>query len=170
MDAPGRQSDPATAADQNPAAWPSRRESLGRMVNHSTILLMISIGFLILILAFLILFHENANATNGYRLRGLERERAVLLLEQEVLNMQVAQFQALQNLNSDLQVTTMIPARNIRYVKLADLQPPPKSVSSAASKASAGSVGSVASVSSLRSSAVGSAASFRSSFGAPSKN
>lgn len=99
----------------------AKRESLGRMVNHSTVLLMVSIGVIILILAFLILFHENANATNGYRLRSLERERSVLMLEQEVLNMQVAQFQALQNLNADPQVSGMIQPKTVRYVRTADI-------------------------------------------------
>lgn len=92
-----------------------RRESLGRMVTSSTVLLMSVIGTLILILAFLILFHENANATNGYRLRNLERDRSVLLLELEILNMQVAQAQALENLNADPQVQAMVAPRNPRY-------------------------------------------------------
>ena len=86
------------------------------MVNSSTVLLMTVIGALILLLAFLILFHENANATNGYRLRNLERDRAVLLLELEVLNMQVAQAQALESLNHDPQVEAMIQVRNPRYI------------------------------------------------------
>ena len=62
-----------------------RRASLGRLVTQSTALLMVCIGTLILLLALLILFHENANATKGYRLRTLEHERTQLLLEQEVL-------------------------------------------------------------------------------------
>ena len=131
-----------------------RRESLGRMVNHSTILLMVCIGFLILALAFLILFHENANATNGYRLRGLERERSVLLLEQEVLNMQVAQFQALQNLNADPQVTGMIVSKNIRYVRLADLEPKSSSSSSAASSVQVQQTGATLSVGSSAASSI----------------
>lgn len=87
------------------------------MVNQSTALLMVCIGTLILFLAFLILFHENANATKGYRLRSLERERSLLLLEQEVLNMQIAEAQALQNLRDDSQIQGMIPVRNAKYVE-----------------------------------------------------
>ncbi len=74
------------------------------------------IGALILMLAFLILFHENANATNGYRLRNLESERSALLLELEILNMQAAQAQALESLNMDKQVQAMVPVKNARYV------------------------------------------------------
>ncbi len=93
-----------------------RRLSLGRLVTQSTALLMICIGSLILILALLILFHENATATKGYELRGLERERTMLLLEQEVLNMQIADAQALDRLKDDPIITGMTVAANARYV------------------------------------------------------
>jgi len=78
-------------------------------------LLMASIGSLILILALLILFHQNANATKGYMLRTLERQRSKLLLEEEVLKMQVAESQALQQLEGDNQVQAMIPMKKARY-------------------------------------------------------
>ncbi len=84
------------------------RSSLGRLVNQSTILLMVSIGSL---------FHQNANATKGYMLRTLERERSRLLLEQEVLNMQVAEAQALKNLEEDKIVQAMLPARKPIYTQ-----------------------------------------------------
>lgn len=100
----------------------THRQSLGRMVTQSTALLMTAIGTLILLLAFLILFHENSNATNGYRLRNLERERSVLLLEQEVLNMEVAQAQALDSLQQDPQVQAMAVVKTMRYVRQSDLQ------------------------------------------------
>lgn len=87
------------------------------MVNQSTALLMAAIGSLILILALLILFHENANATKGYRLRSLERERSVLMLEQEVLNMHIAESQAMETLQNDKLTQVMIPIRNARYTQ-----------------------------------------------------
>ncbi|MBT4120046.1 MAG: hypothetical protein HOG89_05640 [Candidatus Peribacter sp.] len=95
----------------------SRRSSLGRMVNQSTVLLMASIGALILLLALLILFHQNSNATKGYLLRNLEKERSHLLLEQEVLNMQVAKAQAMEKIENDRQVQTMIPVKKPIYTK-----------------------------------------------------
>ena len=94
----------------------TRRSSLGRMVNQSTVLLMVAIGALIFLLALLILFHQNANATKGYQLRNLERERSKLLLEEEVLNMEVAQSQALEKLQNDRQIQTMVPIKNAQYV------------------------------------------------------
>lgn len=90
------------------------------MVNQSTMLLMACIGALILVLALLILFHENANATKGYRLRSLERERTALLLEEEILNMQVAEAQAMETLKSDRFVQVMVPVRNAKFIE-ADL-------------------------------------------------
>jgi hypothetical protein len=94
-----------------------RRASLGRIVDQSTMLLMGSIGALILILALFILFHENANATKGYRLRTLERERTRLLLEEEVLKMRVAEAQAIGHLQEDAKIQAMIPMGKVTYVR-----------------------------------------------------
>ncbi|MFH0851444.1 MAG: hypothetical protein V1876_01720 [Candidatus Peregrinibacteria bacterium] len=96
---------------------PPFRASLGRMVNQSTILLMVCIGSLILILALFILFHQNATATKGYQLRNLERERSQLLLEEEILNMQVAEAQALHQLSEDSVVQAMVALKNPRYIQ-----------------------------------------------------
>ena len=94
-----------------------RRASLGRLVSQSTALLMVCIGALILILALLILFHENANATKGYNLRKLENQRSILLLQQEVFNMQIAEAQALEHLQNDPSIAAMIPADKLRYTQ-----------------------------------------------------
>lgn len=87
------------------------------MVNQGTVMLMLAIGSLILTLALLILFHQNATATKGYMLRNLERERSQLLLEEEILNMQVAEAQAIRRLADDPFVQAMIPAKSPRYVQ-----------------------------------------------------
>ncbi|PIR48247.1 hypothetical protein COU80_05460 [Candidatus Peregrinibacteria bacterium CG10_big_fil_rev_8_21_14_0_10_55_24] len=87
------------------------------MVNQSTVLLMFSIGAIILTLALLILFHQNSNATKGYLLRNLERERSQLLLEEEVLKMQVAGAQALKSLEEESQIQTMMPLKDPRYTQ-----------------------------------------------------
>jgi hypothetical protein len=93
-----------------------RRSSLGRMMQQSTMLLMLSIGSLILLLALIILFHENANATEGYRLRTLERERNQLHLEREVLNMQIAEAQSLENLSKDSRISIMLTPKKPTYI------------------------------------------------------
>lgn len=94
-----------------------QRSSLGRMVNQGTVLLMVSIGTIILVLALLILFHQNANATKGYILRTLERERSELLLQEEVLNMQLAEAQALEQLQQDKQIQAMAGVRGPTYTE-----------------------------------------------------
>lgn len=94
----------------------TRRSSLGKLIDQSTVLLMVCIGSLILLLALMILFHENANATKGYRLRTLEYERSQLLLEEEVQKMQVAQQQSLETLQNDPKIDAMIQAKQKSYV------------------------------------------------------
>lgn len=94
----------------------TRRSSLGKLIDQSTVLLMVCIGSLILLLALMILFHENANATKGYRLRTLEHERSQLLLEEEVQKMQVAQEQSLETLQNDPKIQAMIQTQKKTYV------------------------------------------------------
>lgn len=87
------------------------------MVEQSTLLLLIVIGVLILVLAFFILFHQNANATKGYQLRTLERERSQLLLEEEVLKMEIAESQALEQLQQDKRIRLMVAPRVTEYAE-----------------------------------------------------
>lgn len=100
------------------AAFP-HRSSLGRLIDQSTVLLMLSIGSLILILALLILFHQNSNATKGYQLRNLERQRSQLLMQEEVLNMQVARAQAMEKIESDHQIQKMAQVKKPEYTTIA---------------------------------------------------
>lgn len=83
----------------------------------STALLLTTIGTLIVVLALLILFHQNMNATKGYRLRSLERERSQLLLEQEVQNMEIAKAQALETLEADNKVQSMKGVKKPQYIR-----------------------------------------------------
>ncbi|MSR67518.1 hypothetical protein EXS65_01670 [Candidatus Peribacteria bacterium] len=94
-----------------------RRHSLGRMMHSSTALLLSVIGALIVLLALLILFHHNLNATKGYKLRTLERARSQLLLEQEVLSMQIAKSHSLDALQNDPQIFTMQKPVKPKYVQ-----------------------------------------------------
>jgi len=81
-------------------------------------LLLVVVGTLIIVLALLILFHHNLNATKGYKLRTLERARSQLLLEQEVLNMQIAKSQALETLSTDPIVLTMQKVKRPQYIQV----------------------------------------------------
>ena len=76
-------------------------------MRSSTVLLLFVIALLIITLALLILFHHNLNATKGYRLRTLEYGRTQLLLEQEILNMRIAESQSLESLQQSPQIRAM---------------------------------------------------------------
>lgn len=78
---------------------------------------MVAIGALIIILAMLILFHQNANATKGYMLRTLNRERSRLQLNEEVLKLELTQEQSLENIESDTRIRSMLDASNLEYTE-----------------------------------------------------
>jgi len=99
------------------AELPQRRASLGRMMSISAALLLFVTGVLIVLLALLILFNENHNATKGYRLRTLERERSQLLLTEEVLKTRIADAQALATFQNDPQILGMVEMRRPQYVE-----------------------------------------------------
>lgn len=96
---------------------PLRRQSLGSMMSASTATLLCATGILIIFLALIILFNQNYNATKGYKLRTLERERSQLLLTEEVLKMHIAQAQALSTFQNDPVINTMVQATNPMYVR-----------------------------------------------------
>lgn len=87
------------------------------MVSASTATLLFVTGILIIMLAMLILFNENHNATKGYKLRTLERERSQLLLTEEILKMHIAEAQALNTFQNDPIINAMIPMKGQKYVR-----------------------------------------------------
>lgn len=87
------------------------------MIDQSTMLLMVSIGVLILFLALVILFYQNANATKGYQLRSLERERSQLYLEEEIVRMRIAEEQAVAHLQEDEKILSMVSVTRPQYVE-----------------------------------------------------
>lgn len=104
------------AVSPSTASTSIRRNSLGRLVTGSTMLLLCTIGALIIVLALLILFHQNMNATKGYRLRSLEHVRNQLLLQQEILNMEIAKAQSIAVLQMDSKIQTMTKATKPKYI------------------------------------------------------
>jgi uncharacterized membrane protein len=87
------------------------------MIENSTVMLMCVIAALIVILALLILFHHNLNATKGYTLRTLEHTRSELLLQEEVLNMQIAKAQSLDAIANDSLILSMQPVKKPQYAE-----------------------------------------------------
>ncbi|MBT4241069.1 hypothetical protein HOD71_04210 [Candidatus Peribacteria bacterium] len=96
---------------------PEKRQTLGRMVTASTVTLLFSTGALIVVLALLILFNENYNATKGYKLRTLERERSQLLLTEEILKMHIAEAQALDTFENDPAILAMPRMKRAKYIE-----------------------------------------------------
>lgn len=79
--------------------------------------LLVATGTLIILLALLILFNENYNATKGYKLRTLERERSQLLLAEELLKMRLSEAQALVTFQTDPQILGMVQVTAPAYVR-----------------------------------------------------
>ncbi len=86
-------------------------------MSASTLTLLIATGGLIVLLALLILFNENYNATKGYKLRTLERERSQLLLTEELLMTHIAKAQALETLLQDPHILGMVEVERVGYVE-----------------------------------------------------
>ena len=86
-------------------------------MSASTVTLLFVTAVLIILLALLILFNENYNATKGYKLRTLERERSQLILTEEVLKMRIAEAQALNTFQSDPQILSMVKVKGADYVR-----------------------------------------------------
>jgi hypothetical protein len=97
------------------SSLPERRQSLNQMVTASTATLLFITGALIVMLALLILFNENYNATKGYKLRTLERERSQLLLTEEILKMHISEAQSLNTFLTDPKINSMIQVKNPQY-------------------------------------------------------
>ena len=87
------------------------------MVSASTVTLLFVTGVLIILLALMILFNENYNATKGYKLRTLERERSQLLLTEELLKMRIAEAQALNTFQNDPMILAMPKVTKPRYMQ-----------------------------------------------------
>jgi hypothetical protein len=87
------------------------------MMSMSTITLLIATGALIIMLALLILFNENYNATKGYKLKTLELERSQLLRTEEILNMHLAEAQSLRTFQEDPQILGMLKIGELQYLR-----------------------------------------------------
>lgn len=99
------------------AELPHRKPSLDRLISWSTATLLTVTAGLIILLAILILLHQNYNATKGYRLRTLERGRTQLLLSLEQINTMIAEVQSLTSLQRDTQILGMVKVTKPQYLR-----------------------------------------------------
>ena len=79
----------------------------------STFIAMLSLIILLLIYYVWIL---NVNATKGYDIRELEREKRELSIEKELLDVKLAELESLSNISSEDDLENMEDARNPEYL------------------------------------------------------
>jgi hypothetical protein len=63
------------------------------------------------------LANANRNATKGYALKTLEKERSRLVTENEIWSMQIAKVQALTNLQNDPKIMNMVKANEPLFIR-----------------------------------------------------
>lgn len=63
----------------------------------------------------------NINATKWYTIRNLEIERRNLVVEENLLNMKIAEVQSLNNIFSDSIITSMQPVDSPKFLVLKDV-------------------------------------------------
>jgi len=72
---------------------------------------------LIAFISLVYLAHANRNATKGYAIKNLEIERSRLMTDNEVLDMEIAQVKALDNLQNDPKILSMIKSEQPKFVR-----------------------------------------------------
>jgi len=85
-----------------------RKNTLSQKVEVSVNALVFAIIVLVALISLAYLANANRNATKGYALKNLEVERSQLLTENEVWDMEIAQTQALANIQNDPKVKSMV--------------------------------------------------------------
>ena len=85
-----------------------RKNTLSQRVDLSVNALVFVIIGLVVIISLAYLANANKNATKGYALKNLEAKRADLLTENEVMDMEIARVQALDNIQNDPKVKSMV--------------------------------------------------------------
>jgi hypothetical protein len=79
-----------------------------------------SLGFIILLLLFslslLYLSQSNKMAVKGYDIAGLEKEKEALMEERERLEIESSRLQSIQQIESGLKESGMVPVKKINYI------------------------------------------------------
>ncbi len=91
-----------------------RKNTLSRKVELGMNSLVVLIGIFVLIISFLYLAHANKNATKGYALKTLEQERQELVMENDKLDMRIAEVRSL----GALRTPEMVKVKNPAFIRL----------------------------------------------------
>ncbi len=84
-----------------------------RLSRASIIVSVVSMAF---VLGLLYLSQSNQMATSGYDIAKLERQQAELKLDNERLQIEASRLQSIQNLDSAVAKSGMVPVSKINYV------------------------------------------------------
>ena len=102
--------------DYNPN-FKLRSKTLSHKVEVGINALLFVIITLVTLIFLAYLANANRNATKGYALKNLELKRSNLLTENEVWDMEIAKVQALENIQKDPKIQTMVKANEPMYVR-----------------------------------------------------
>ncbi len=96
---------------------PIRKKPLSKRLEIGITMVLIVMGLVLSLLSLSFLFFANSQATQGFHLKTLQEQRADLMLSNEVLAMQIAGTEALDNLEENGQVKKMVNAESPLYLK-----------------------------------------------------
>jgi len=94
-----------------------RKNTLSQKVEVSVNALVFVIIVLVALISLAYLANANKNATKGYALKNLEVERSHLITENEVWDMEIAQTQALANIQNDPKVKSMVKTDTPLFIR-----------------------------------------------------
>jgi len=106
----------ALSMDPNPFSR-LRNRPLSHKVEVGINALLFVIIALVAMISLAYLANANHNATKGYALKNLELKRTNLVTQNEVLDMEIAKAQALENLQNDPKIKTMVKANEPMFVR-----------------------------------------------------
>ena len=94
-----------------------RKKTLSQKVEVGINLLIFMIIVIVAIISLIFLAHANKNATKGYALKNLEKQRTNLVTENEVWDMEIANVKSLENLLNDPKILSMRKADQPRFMR-----------------------------------------------------
>ncbi len=94
-----------------------RKKPLSHAIKMGANSLLFVVVALVAIVSFLYLAHANRNATKGYSLKSLEQQRGHLMVQNEILDMQIAQIRSLDALQNDPKILSMRRADQPQFVR-----------------------------------------------------
>jgi hypothetical protein len=95
----------------------SRKKPLSERVEVGITAVLVVMGLLLSTLSLSYLFYANEKATQDYHLRILQEKRSSILQKNEVLSMQIAQLESLENLQQNKKIRTMVDAGEILHIR-----------------------------------------------------